>query len=130
MMLRQSGSRHATLMMDMQNDYTKRIKDTFPANHQELQRKFESLSFSKHVGSQSSHGTTFFQQQQTKKDLMLTHLLMTGNNGLTEFAPTVASKAILIFTLTKRSELILQLLQVSTLPPTLLFQLQSPLSLL
>ena len=67
MMLRQSGSRHAALRMDMQNDYTKRIKDAFPANRQELQRKFESLSFSKHVGSQSSHGTAFFQQQQTKE---------------------------------------------------------------
>jgi hypothetical protein len=55
MMLRQSGSRHAALRMDV-----------FPANHQELQRKFESLSFSKHVASQSSHGTAFFQQQQTK----------------------------------------------------------------
>jgi len=53
-------------MMDMQNDYTKRIKDAFPANHQELQRKFESFSLSKHVGSQSSHGTAFFQIQQNK----------------------------------------------------------------
>jgi hypothetical protein len=39
MILRQSGSRHAALRMDMQNDYTKRIKDVFPANRQELQRK-------------------------------------------------------------------------------------------
>jgi hypothetical protein len=66
LMLRQSGSRHAALRTDMQNDYTKRIKDAFPANRQELQMKFESLSFSKHVGSQSSHGTAFLQQQQTK----------------------------------------------------------------
>jgi hypothetical protein len=66
MMLRQSGSRHAALRMDMHNDFTTRIKNAFPANCQELQRKFESLSFSNHVGSQSSHGTAFFQQQQTE----------------------------------------------------------------
>jgi hypothetical protein len=60
MMLTQSRSRHPALKMDMQNDYTKRIKNAFSANRQELQRKFESLSFSKHVGSQSSHGTAFF----------------------------------------------------------------------
>jgi hypothetical protein len=49
--------------MDMQNDFTKRVKGAFPANHQELQRKFESLSFSKVDGSQPSHGTAFVQQQ-------------------------------------------------------------------
>jgi hypothetical protein len=64
------------------------------------------------------------------QDLMLTYLLMTGNNGLTESALTVASKAILILTVTRCSELILQPLAISTLHPTLIFQLQSPLSLL
>jgi hypothetical protein len=151
MMLRQRGSRHAALRMDMQNDYTKRIKDIFPGNHQELQWEFESLSFSKHVGSQSSHGTAFFQQQQQTKgykkkprqvgreDKQASYEkkaytrpdahLPPYNNGLTESAPTVASKAIFILTVTRFSELILQLLPISTLYPTLIFQLQSPLSL-
>lgn len=63
------------------------------------------------------------------QDLMLTYLPMTGNNGLKESVPTVASKAILTPTVTRCSELTLQLPQASTLHLTLLFQLQNPLSL-
>jgi hypothetical protein len=69
MMLRQSGAKHANLRMDIQNYYAKGAITAYPSNRIELQRMFETLSFSKPAGSNQSHGTAFAQQQTkgTKK---------------------------------------------------------------
>jgi hypothetical protein len=51
MMLKQSGARHANLRMDIQNDYAKGVLTAYPSDRIELQRMFETLSFSKPAGS-------------------------------------------------------------------------------